>query len=466
MTTSKKIFAPCGINHLLTDSFYEADGVTWKRLGGWEKTIFQKHEYLSPTYRKFGPTNSQGYHESGVLGADYKLVWMNDLLGPQTLGIINKRTDWECGPGDNSTVTDNSVPNCGWWTNRYGENRRKGEDKYFKYEMVSNHSDQNYLWNMGHGSAWEDINNGNAIGTQPKSRESNVIGIDTWIHAEKQLALVGNNNNETRLGVHKVFGMYVCAMDSGRLQQLQEFLMCLVDENCYIDIENYNIEGRGQFFNSLVSMAWAKSGFEFSPERRIEFEAGNYNNEMFRELERKLSVDTIKLIYDIIRAIGKILDIIGGGNIGPDVWIGDIDFLITYDRPTPVNELVFYTKYQGETYNRRAEFWGIHADDEWGYKHVSLTCDPDIHAVMDVIGATWNGYLWNLSHTQGSGRVRIMRFANCFPIRTVAPGLKPDDPLQDKFLSAIHYWDKNMKHDDRRWNRTHMQVMDENGGQA
>lgn len=478
MTESlQKYFAPCGINHLLTDSFYEEDGVTWKPLGGWPGTIFKKHGYLSPGYRKIGPKNSQSYFESGALGADYRLLWMNDLAGPGKYGIINKNTKWECGPPDNQAVFDNVVPNCGWWTNIHGENKRGGannEDKYFKYEARSGGGDLNLLYNMGHGSGREkDDGSSGFFGTQPRSRESNIIGIDTWIHAEKQSGgFLGANANEARFGVTNIFGMYTCASDSDRVVKILEFLECLTDENCEIDLDNFPIDGRSQFISSVVSVMGSRGNFEFSSEHQQKFAEGNYDNAMISEMKTHLKERGISaaLIAKIIKYISTILEIIGIIDpdldaIGPNIWMGNIDLLISYDIPTPVNDLVFYKKGRSADYNSRAEYWGSSTDDSWGYKHVSFTCDIELHATLDVIGSTWNGYLWNLSHTSGATRVRLMRFANCFPIRTVQTAMEPDDPRQDKYMAAIHWWDENDNmFDDRRWNRKTMRLIDKYGG--
>jgi hypothetical protein len=477
MTKAKQnYFAPCGINHLITDSFYEADG-TWKPVGGWPKTIFQKHSYMSPGYKKIGPANSQGYYEGGAFGGDYKMVWLNEMADGN-LQVINKNTEWECGKPDNQAIMDNTVPNCGWWTNVYGENKRQGAnnaDKYFKYEMRTGSADLNMLYNMGHGSGIEDETTGNAIGTQPRSRESNVIGIDTWIHAEKQSGgLVGSNTNETRLGVTNIFGMYCAAMDAGRIAALKEFIECLLDPNCDLDLDLFPFEGRSQCIGSIVAIMGSKGNFEFSQEYQELFARGEYNNDMMREIKsqiqgRSYTATLIKILQWIsnIITIINILDPDWDG-IGPGIWLGDIDFLISYDIPTPVNELKFYRKGLGETVNRDAEYWGHSLNDpNWGYKRVSFTCDIELHALMDVLGATWNGYLWNFSHTKGATRVRLLRVANAFPIRTVQTAMEPDDPRQDKYMAAIHAWnEKDPQFDDRRWNRTSMKVMNEDNGIA
>jgi hypothetical protein len=329
---------------------------------------------------------------------------------------------------------------------------------------------------MGHGSGGENADGDDNVlfGTQPKSRESNVIGIDCWMRASQQNGgLLGANTHETRLGVTNIFGMYCAAMDAGRLEKISEFLECLIDPDCDIDLDNYQMEGRTRFLNSLVSFMGVKGNFEFSEEHQQNFIEDNYNNDMIREMkERSLTLAGFIAILKEIKAwIDFILFILGitdpdiGG--GGDSWIGDVDFLVNYDIPTPVNELQFYRKALGESPNRNAEYWGNTDDEQWGFKRVSFTCDPIIHAALDIIGATWNGYLWNFSHTSGNTRVRLAEMCNCFPIRTVAPGMEPDDPRQDKYMAAMHYWDKNFdKWQDRRWNRTEIQLMDINGGLA
>lgn len=474
MGESRKYFAPCGINNLITDSFYYPGTHDWKPISGLQSQIFNKHAaHLSPGYRKIGPTNSQGYFEGAV--GNFKFIWMNDLVSDnsQNYGLIDKYTTWDCGPAANQPALDNTVPNCGWWTNHHGTNKRKNETKHFKYEMRTGSADINMLYNMGHGSGGENISNGNnaLLGTQPKSRESNVIGIDCWIRAEKQSGgLIGANANETRLGVTNIFGMYCAAMDSDRLEAIVNFLECLIDPNCEIDLDNFPFEGRTKFLNSLVSFMSVRGGFEFSEQHRQNYIDGNYNNDMISEMSFSLALliailGEIKDVYNFIKALLEILDpnVGGGGNS----WIGDVDLLISYDIATPVNELVFYRKGLTATQNRLAEYWGDATDDTWGFKRVSYTCDPLIHAALDLIGATWNGFLWNFSHSSGATRIRLIQMANCFPIRTVAAGLEPDDPLQDKYMHAMHYWDKDFdQFQDRRWNRTEMRLMDDSGGIA
>ena len=476
MGESRKYFAPCGINNLITDSFYVSgtNNSTWKPVGNLPTEIFNKHAaHMNPDFRKIGPTNSQGYFESAV--GNFKFIWMNDLAssGGPNYGMIDKNTKWDCGPAANQAAFDNTVPNCGWWTNAFGANRRKDDTKHFKYQLRTGSGDLNMLFNMGHGSGGEDPASGNntLLGTQPKSRESNVIGIDTWIRANPQNGgLVGANTNETRLGVTNIFGMYCAAMDTDRLNAIVNFLECLIDPDCEIDLDNFPFEGRTKFLNSLVSFMSVRGGFEFSEQHQQNYIDGNYNNDMISEMSFSLAIliailGDIKDIYNFIKLLLSIIDpnVGGGGNS----WIGDVDLLISYDIPTPVNELVFYKKGQNETQNRRAEYWGNNNDPLWGFKRVSYTCDPIIHAALDLIGATWNGYLFNFSHTSGNTRVRLMEMCNCFPIRTVAAGLEPDDPLQDKYMAAMHYWDKDFdQFQDRRWNRTEIRIMDDTGGIA
>jgi hypothetical protein len=238
------------------------------------------------------------------------------------------------------------------------------------------------------------------------------------------------------------------------------------------------------------------AGGEFSAETVKAFERGDINIDAQREIKQKVHQYGAAVTERAKRGSRYLRDLRkpGGppstGNPELDFWIqllgivkswlelqgetpneiGSIDMIIRMSDETPVNTHTYWQSYLPES-----EYWGNTSDSNaWGYHRVSRTIDPVYHAAVDVLMASFNGYLWNFTHNATSRHMRNMHFCNVFPIFTALPGLAPDDEYQDTVMIAKYGWtaeggsdvrsDAGNKYDRKK--RTKMHLSDGSNGLA
>ena len=473
-------FVPAGTRTLPTSMFWNT--TTNLPLPGISNDdqfkAFDEHSaHFNPNYRMYGPYFSKGYALDGeglIVDKDWR--WMDvDKLGTnEDPGIINSSTDWTCTPTDNQAIQDNPVPNCGHWTHGSGENRRNGDTKNYKHQMLTGNGDLNMVYDMGYGGV---LNAGNG-----RSRESHIVGIDGWIRAESQ------KQTYCIAGLCHVWAMFISTLTVDDITSLIQFIQCIIDDDCQPNLATLPGNGKSNpLMDSLVGMLW-NVDVTLSDESNEAYRTKGYTQEMVQELKAKLKENDVKLrdyyrpirerapdlpdlhrpvLENVLLILQAMLDNLLATDKPLDI-VNNLDLLLECKFDTPYNTIPTFVKGTSEQQLGGTECWGKNKDDNWHWHRISKTVDVEKHLALNILGCTWNGWLWHWSHSSGGSRIRLIDYCNIYPIRTLSAGLAVDDRKQDRFKVAVHYWDKDNLDSsfDSRWSRDLIRVMNESGGTA
>lgn len=475
VTNREYYFAITGINRLPKNMFWDTStnlplpGVTNQM----QLDAFDEHAAaLNPEYRQYCPHNAQGYTTGGVYRPSFVDV---DLLGTTNdPGFIDEDTEWTGTPPTNHSIDDNPVPKAGLHTHGDGPNRRNNTTEHHKFEINTKNGDLKQLFNCGYGGV---LNVGFG-----RVRESSFVGIDGYVRAESQARA-----DLCIIGVCNVWAMYISTLRVEDIVLIIEFIQCIIDDDCTPDPTSLPGNGKANpLMDNLVGIL-GNANVELSEESQRSFEERNFTPELIQEIKSKFKDNNSKItdyyrpmrqtrnempdielpvlenVLNILIALVKALE--GGGILGA---IANTDLLLECKDDTPYNTLPTYVRGTGQQYLGGTECWGENDKDNWPWHRISKTVDVEKHLALDILGCTWNGWLWLLSHSSGGSRARLLDHACLYPIRTVTPGMSLTDPRQDRYLQACHFWDRNDNDTnlDSRWTRESIKIMNGTGGIA
>lgn len=430
---------------------------------------------LNPEYRQYCPHFARGY-TGGATGFKLEAIDV-DLLGtPDDPGFITHNTNWTATPTDNGKVAENPVPNCGIHTHGGGPNRRSDTPKHHLYQIESASGDQKFLFDMGYGGV---LNVGNG-----RVRESTFVGIDGYVRAQSQ----STRTTYCVLGVSNVWAMYITTLQISDIVDLIEFIQCIIDDDCTPDLGLLPGDGKANpLIDNLVGIL-GNAEVELSEQSQQAYINREFTPEFIQEIKEKFKENNNKItdyyrpmrqgrvdfpdieipvLENVLNVLTGLLNALQEGGVVSGA-IKNIDLLLECKDNTPYNTLPTFVKGTSEQFLGGTECWGENSKNDWHWHRISKTVDVEKHLALDILGCTWNGWLWHLSHSSGGSRIRKLDVACIYPIRTLSPGMRLTDPRQDRYKQAVHFWDRNDNETnlDSRWSRTQIKIMNGTGGKA